>query len=114
MATSPVEPIAHLPDTPPPAGPTRMHHSVRAALRTAENLNVGTAEVLRYANEGPRTDHAAFSDEAISSVAQGLHDLMRLERPHLLADGDTAGVDLLDYLSGEVSRFLVDWVGERQ
>jgi hypothetical protein len=99
MATSPVEPIAHLPGAMLPT-------ETRVALHTAENLNVATAEALRFANEGALSNHNAFSDDAISSAAQALHDLLRLERPYLIAAGDKSGVDAADYLGHEISRFL--------
>jgi len=94
--------------------PPRLPPEIRAALCVAENLSIGTSDALRYTNEGPLSDRAAFADDAISSAAQGLHDMMRIERPHLVHAGDKDGLDALDHLCHEISRFMVDWIGERQ
>lgn len=108
MATSPVDPTSI------PLPGAMLPTETRAALRTAENLNVATADLLRFANEGALSMQSAFADDVISSAAQGLHDLLRIERPHLIANGYTANVDAVDYLGHEISRFLAEWIGDRQ
>lgn len=79
------------------------------AVAAAESAVSASAELLRFAREGARSDHFALDEGTVEQLADALRQAITIEYPRIAASKDKEGASMMNQLQGGLTRFLEGW-----